>query len=287
MDLIREGWFSEINSQWPGQCMSLKVKEVLVHEKSDFQDILIFQSESHGKVLVLDGVIQVTEKDEFSYQEMMAFLPTNCHSNPKQVLVIGGGDGGIVRELIKHPMVQSVVLCEIDGKVIDLCKIHIPSMAHCLENPKVTVHIGDGFAFMKERKNSFDVIITDSSDPVGPAEVLFKKEYYERIKSALKDDGVLCSQGECMWLHLELIKSMQDFCKKLFPVVAYAVVPVPTYPSGQIGSLLCSLNPKTSFKDPLTRWSEGEMDEMELKCYSPSFHQACLTLPTFAAKILN
>ncbi|ESN92017.1 hypothetical protein HELRODRAFT_186166 [Helobdella robusta] len=285
MNAIRDGWFSEINPMWPGQCMSLKVQNVLHEEKSKFQDILIFDSQSHGRVLVLDGVIQLTEKDEFTYQEMMAFLPVNSHPDPKNVLVIGGGDGGIVRELVKHPKVESIVLCEIDDRVLDLCRQYLPSLSSALDHSKVKVHVGDGFEFMKGHKDAFDVIITDSSDPVGPAESLFKKEYYELIRSALKKDGVLCSQGECIWLHLDLIKNMIDFCKELFPSVSYACTPVPTYPSGQIGCLLCSLSQKTDFKEPVIKFTEEEMELMKLKCYTPAFHTACFSLPNFAKKV--
>nr|XP_021522163.1 spermidine synthase-like [Aotus nancymaae] len=196
-----------------------------------------------GSRLVLDGVIQCTERDEFSYQEMIANLPLCSHPNPRKVLIIGGGDGGVLREVVKHPSVESVVQCEIDEDVIQVSKKFLPGMAVGYSSSKLTLHVGDGFEFMKQNQDAFDVIITDSSDPMGPAESLFKESYYQLMKTALKEDGVLCCQGECQWLHLDLIKEMRQFCQSLFPVVAYAYCTIPTYPSGQIGFMLCSKNP--------------------------------------------
>uniref|UniRef100_A0A3B5KGY4 Spermidine synthase n=1 Tax=Takifugu rubripes TaxID=31033 RepID=A0A3B5KGY4_TAKRU len=286
MDHIKDGWFMEKSALWPGQAMSLQVKEVLYNKKSKFQDVLVFTSETYGNVLVLDGVIQCTERDEFAYQEMIANLPLCSHLSPKRVLIIGGGDGGVLREVVKNPLVESVVLCEIDEDVINVSKKFLPGMAKGFFSPKLTLHVGDGFEFMKQNNNAFDVIITDSSDPVGPAESLFKESYFQLMKSALKDGGILCSQGECQWLHLELIKEMRSFCETLFPAVEYAYSTIPTYPSGQIGFMLCSKNPKTNFKEPVKALSKEEIGTMDLKYYNPEIHRASFILPEFARKVL-
>lgn len=286
MNRIQNGWFSEINKQWPGQALSLEVEEVLFEGKSKYQDIIVFKSTSHGKVLVLDGVIQCTESDEFSYQEMITFLPLNSHPCPKKVLIIGGGDGGVIREVIKHPAVESIVLCEIDEKVIEVSKQYLPKMACGFSSSKLTQFIGDGFEYMKEHVNEFDVIITDSSDPVGPAESLFQQGYYELMKKALKPDGILCCQGECLWLDLSLIKSMVDFSKDLFPVVNYGFTTIPTYPCGQIGFIMCSKNKDTRFEDPVTVLTESEVEQMGLKYYNAEVHKSAFVLPQFAKKKL-
>lgn len=152
IDLIIDGWFHERGVLWPGQAMSLKVKEVLHHARSTFQDVLVFESTDHGRVLVLDGVIQVTERDEFSYQEMIAHIPLYAHPNPKKVLVIGGGDGGVLREVAKHDSVEEIVICEIDGEVIDVSKKYLPSLAVGYEDPRVTVKVMDGSIFMDENQ---------------------------------------------------------------------------------------------------------------------------------------
>ncbi|XP_053704720.1 spermidine synthase isoform X2 [Synchiropus splendidus] len=244
-------------------------------------------SKTYGNVLVLDGVIQCTERDEFAYQEMIANLPLCSHPCPKKVLIIGGGDGGVLREVVKHPLVESVVLCEIDEDVINVSKKFLPAMAKGFFDPKLSLHVGDGFEFMKKNQDAFDIIITDSSDPVGPAESLFKETYYQLMKTALKKDGILCSQGECQWLHLELIKEMQTFCKTLFPVVDYAYTTIPTYPSGQIGFMLCSKNHETHFQKPVKELSDEERESMQLKYYNTDIHKASFVLPEFARKVLN
>ncbi|CAH3044500.1 unnamed protein product [Porites evermanni] len=287
MDLIKNGWFSEINDEWPGEAFSLEVEKILYTGKSKYQDILIFKSKHHGKVLVLDGVIQCTDRDEFSYQEMIAFLPLNSHPCPKKVLVVGGGDGGVIREVSKHPAVESIVQCEIDEEVINVCKKHLPNMAKGYSSPKLTQYIGDGFEYMRQHENEFDVVITDSSDPVGPAEPLFKEPYYELLKKALKPDGLLCSQGsECMWLDLPLIKSVLEFSRRLFPVVSYGYTTIPTYPTGQIGFILCSKNKFTRFDNPVTVFTDEELEKMELRYYNVDVHKTAFTLPQFAKKAL-
>ncbi|XP_035697345.1 spermidine synthase-like [Branchiostoma floridae] len=287
MDAIRNGWFSELSPLWPGQAMSLEVEEVLYHGRSKYQDVLVFKSKTYGNVLVLDGVIQCTERDEYSYQEMIAHLPLMSHPNPKKVLLIGGGDGGVLREIAKHSCVESVVQCEIDDKVIEVSKKYLPKMACGYDNPKLTVNIGDGFDFMKKNKGSFDIIITDSSDPIGPAEALFQKSYYELMKEALRPGGIVCTQGECMWLHLDLIRDMQDFCGSLYPHVAYSYCTIPTYPSGQIGFVLCSTNPDTNFMDPVRKFTEEQLEELNIRYYNADIHRASFVLPQFVKKALK
>ncbi|EDO42360.1 predicted protein [Nematostella vectensis] len=287
MDRIHNGWFSEINKQWPGQAMSIEVEEVIYEGKSKFQEILVFKSKSFGTVLVLDGVIQCTDRDEFSYQEMISMLPLNSHPNPKKVLVIGGGDGGVIREASKHPSVESIVQCEIDEDVINISKKYLPNMAVGYTSPKLTQHIGDGFEYMKNHENEFDVIITDSSDPVGPAEALFQQSYYELMKRALKPDGLLCCQGECQWIHLPLIKSMVEFCKTLFSVVSYGYTTIPTYPCGQIGFMLCSKDKNTRFENPKIVLSDQQVEDLGFRYYNSDIHKAAFVLPQFAKKGLG
>lgn len=278
--------FSE-GQAWPGQAFSLQVEEVLYEGKSKFQDVLVFKSRSYGNVLVLDGVIQATERDEFSYQEMMAHLPMFSHPNPKNVLIIGGGDGGVLREVLKHSSVETVTLCEIDKDVIDVSKKYLPNMAAAYSDPKVSLHIGDGHAFLESRKNAFDVVITDSSDPLGPAESLFGKAYYERVKEALTDNGVLSSQGESMWLHLHFVAEMTEFCRSLFPQVEYANICVPTYPSGVIGCLVCSKSKNAKVNIPQRTLSEEDVESMGLRYYNSEIHSAAFVVPQFVKNAIK
>ncbi|KAL8348705.1 hypothetical protein RB598_001807 [Gaeumannomyces tritici] len=286
-ETIKDGWFREISDMWPGQAMTLKVDKVLHHEKSQYQDVLIFKSTDYGNVLVLDNVIQATERDEFAYQEMITHLALNSHPNPKKVLVIGGGDGGVLREVVKHDCVEETILCDIDEAVIRLSKQYLPGMAAGLTHPKATVHVGDGFKFLDEYKNAFDVIITDSSDPDGPAESLFQKSYFQLLHDALREGGVITTQGsENQWLHLPLITRLKKDCKEVFPVAEYAYTTIPTYPSGQIGFMVCSKDPKADVKVPLRSWTR-EDEVAKCRYYNADIHKASFILPTFAQQALN
>merc|ERR1712093_464091 len=255
---IKDGWFREISDMWPGQAMTLKVK----------------------------NVIQCTERDEFAYQEMITHLAMNSHPNPKKVLVIGGGDGGVLREVIKHDCVEEAILCDIDEAVIRLSKKYLPGMAISYQHPKVKVHVGDGFKFLDDYKNEFDVIITDSSDPEGPAESLFQKPYFELLFGALKEGGVITTQAENQWLHLAMITKLKKDCKEVFPNVEYAYTTIPTYPSGQIGFMVCCKDPNRDVKNPLRVWSPEEEDKL-CRYYNKEIHKASFILPTFARKALR
>jgi len=281
---MKTGWFSEFSAMWAGQAFSLEVEKVLHQEKTKFQDLMILQTKTYGRVLILDGVIQCTERDEFSYQEMMSFLPLSAHPCPKSVLIIGGGDGGVAREVAKYPTVERIVQCEIDDRVIDLSKKYLPFMAQGFDSPKLQLHVGDGFEFMGKHESEFDVIITDSSDPIGPAESLFGETYYKLAAAALKPGGILCSQGENQWYHSKLISEMVTFCKNIFPTVSYAYTSIPTYPGGQIGLLLCSKDLTTKFDEPLRTFTDEECEKMNLRYYSSEIHRASFVLPRFAKK---
>ncbi|KAJ5082411.1 spermidine synthase [Penicillium argentinense] len=284
---IQDGWFSEKSSMWPGQAMSLKVNQVLHHETSKYQDVLVFESSDYGTVLVLDNVIQCTERDEFSYQEMITHLAMNSHPNPKKVLVIGGGDGGVLREVVKHESVEEAILCDIDEAVIRLSKKYLPGMSIGFQHPNATTHVGDGFEFLKSHKNEFDVIITDSSDPEGPAESLFQKPYFELLNDALRDGGVITTQGsENQWLHLSLIADLKKSCKEVFPVAEYAYTTIPTYPSGQIGFMVCCKDANRNVKEPVRSWSREE-EERLCRYYNQDIHRASFVLPNFARKALS
>lgn len=284
---IVDGWFREISdTMWPGQAMTLKVDKVLHHEKSKYQDVLVFKSTDYGNVLVLDNAIQVTERDEFSYQEMIAHLALNSHPNPKKVLVIGGGDGGVLREIVKHECVEEAVLCDIDEAVIRLSKKYLPELSKSYDHPKVKVHIGDGFQFLRDYQNTFDVIITDSSDPEGPAESLFQKPYFQLLNDALTEKGVITTQGESFWCHLQIIQNLKKACGQIFPVAEYAWTSIPTYPSGMIGFMVCCKDKNANVKKPL-RSISAEKERELYKYYSKEIHEASFVLPTWVAKALE
>jgi len=278
-------WFYEKDeAEFPGQRFGLQVDKVLVDEKTKYQDLLIFQSTNYGRVMVLDGMINSTSRDECAYQEMITFLPLNSHPSPKKVLIIGGGDGGVARECVKHPLVESVLMVEIDDVLVEASKKFLPDMAIGMSHPKVTLHIGDGLAYLQNNMDKYDVIIADLSDPEGPAEKLFQETFYKLMNERLNDDGIICCQGECIWLDLELIVKMLSFCRGMYPSVSYAFNGVPTYTCGSIGYVICSKAKDKQFKEPVTIFSEEEKEKMKLNFYDEDIHRAAFALPRFARK---
>ncbi|KAJ7553805.1 hypothetical protein O6H91_06G113800 [Diphasiastrum complanatum] len=298
---VMPGWFSEISPMWPGEAHSLKVEKFLFEGKSDFQDVVVFESATYGKVLVLDGVIQLTERDECSYQEMITHLPLCSIPNPKKVLVVGGGDGGVLREVSRHKSIEKIDICEIDKMVVDVSKQYFPDIAIGFEDPRVNLRIGDGVAFLQEAPaGTYDAIIVDSSDPIGPAQQLFERPFFQSMARALRPGGVVCTQAESPWLHMHIIKDIVAACRQTFKgSVNYAWTSVPTYPSGVIGFMLCSTEgPVVNFRQPInpienidtTSNSNGEggvQVQNPLKYYNSEMHAAAFSLPQFARTVLE
>lgn len=245
---------------------------------------------------------------------MMAHIPLYSHPNPKKVLVIGGGDGGVIREIARHPSITDIVICELDADVISVSKQYLPSMAVGFDDPRVTVHIMDGAKFMAQHKSTFDIIITDSSDPVGPASVLFETPFYTAMYESLRPGGIVCTQAECIWLHLNLIQPLIKAITPLFQTVEYAYVTIPSYPSGQIGFVIAtkadmSILDELAFTDD-TAEEEGKVEigndttkplkndvgckfpkripeeGVRLKYYTPEVHSAAFVLPAFAKRAI-
>ncbi|CAI8587616.1 unnamed protein product [Vicia faba] len=285
------GWFSEISPMWPGEAHSLKVEKILFQGKSDYQDVMVFQSATYGKVLILDGVIQLTERDECAYQEMITHLPLCSIPNPKKVLVIGGGDGGVLREVARHSSVEKIDICEIDKMVVDVSKEFFPDIAVGFADPRVTLNIGDGVAFLKAApEGTYDAVIVDSSDPIGPAQELFEKPFFESVARALRPGGVVCTQAESIWLHMHIIEDIVVNCRQVFKgSVNYAWTTVPTYPSGMIGFMLCSTEgPSVDFKHPVNPIDENDCQQVArpLKFYNREIHSAAFCLPSFAKRAI-
>lgn len=286
-ELIKDGWFTEKETMWPGQRFCIQVEEVLLNGRSKFQDMLVFKSKTYGTVLVLDGVIQVTERDEFAYQEMIVHLPMFAAKDPpKKVLIVGGGDGGVLREVVKHKGVEEIHMCEIDEQVVEVGKQYFSkSMATAFDDPRVKLIIDDAARFLREEGpgQNYDVIICDSSDPVGPADVLFQPAFFQSMRDALRPgSGVLCTQGECQWLHLDLIAGVLQNVKTILPQVHYAYTTIPTYPSGQIGFIIASLDTSNDLTVP----SRPVPEEMarSLRYYTEKLHPTAFVLPAFTAR---
>jgi spermidine synthase len=283
-----KGWFSEVNDQWPGQCMSLQIEKVLHDAKSQYQHVIVFKSRTWGNVLILDGVIQLTEKDECAYQEMITHLPMFSHPNPQSVLIVGGGDGGVIREVLKHQSVTSVTICEIDQMVVDVSKKYFPTMSHVWSDPRLKVICNDAAVYMesKEAQGKYDVIVCDSSDPVGPAQVLFESKFYKAMEGALKPGGRIATQAESIWNNQELIANLFRRTLSTFAAVEYASTQVPTYPCGQIGFLCCS---KSDGKTPNTMAKpiRAVPSDMKLHYYHGDLHAASFVLPNFMRQLIE
>ncbi|KAH9420480.1 hypothetical protein DERP_000906 [Dermatophagoides pteronyssinus] len=260
----KEQWFNETAALHSEDLViSTRINRLIYQKRSDYQNILIFQNQIFGRCLALDDAMQCTELDECAYQEMMAFLPLNVHNDPKRVLIVGGGDGGVARECCKHPLVEQIVQCEIDQQVVDASKRYLPFMSEGFKNDKLKLNFQDGYEFVRQNPNEFDVIITDSCDPKGPAELLFNNEYFQQLFQCLRPGGIICSQAESYWYELKFIQSLFDRVSKIFPSISYATTSVPSYPSGQIGFLLASKEANVNFTEPKHRFSEEDCESTE------------------------
>lgn len=274
-----ELWFTE--KQTPVFGITAKIRETLVREQTDFQDLAIIDTEEFGRMLVLDDMVMTTVKDEFVYHEMVAHPALFTHPDPKHVLVVGGGDGGVIREIMKHPKVEKAVLVDIDGKVIEYSKKYLPEIASELDNPRVEVQVNDGYMHIIESKNKYDVIMVDSTEPVGPAAPLFERGFYQGIYEALKDDGIFVAQTDNPWFKADLIQKVNKDVKEIFPIVRVYGANIPTYPSG-----LWTFTIGSKTHDPL-QVDETQIPEIDTKYYSPRLHKAAFVLPKFVEDLVK
>ncbi len=275
-------WFKEIHNGSFG--LLIKVRRSLYHGESQYQKLDIVETEDMGRMMLLDGLVMFTERDEFVYHEMIAHVPLTVHPNPGNVLVIGGGDGGTVREIARHPQVTRIDLVEIDELVVDKAKEFFPTVSCELDNPKVTVHYKDGIEFVKKSKDKYDVIIVDSTDPIGPAVGLFSHEFYQDCFNALQKDGILTAQTESPFFDVELIKKIYANLQQAFPLFRMYLAPVPTYPGGYWSFAFAS----KKYRPILDLNKErAETISRSTKFYNPQIHVSGFSLPNFVKKIFS
>jgi spermidine synthase len=271
---------------YPNWGQWLTNNQTIFEEKTDQQDLIIFENTQFGRVLALDGAVQLTTADEPVYHEMMVHVPLLHHANPLSVLIIGGGDGGILRETVRHETLQRIVLVEIDASVIDLSKKHLPSVSNgAFSDPRVEIVIGDGAEYVKNAKEKFDVIICDSTDPTGPSIVLFTSEFYGHCKQLLNKNGIFVNQNGVPFLQQdEMILTLKNR-KDHFKRVGFYVAPVPTYVGGFMAFGWASdKSYKTSQKMLEKRLSrvKGKMTY-----YNPAIHLSAFNLPQFMLDIIE
>lgn len=274
-----ELWFTEKQTESFG--ITAKIKETLVTERTGFQDLAIIDTEQFGRMLVLDGMVMTTVKDEFVYHEMVAHPVLFTHPSPKHVLVVGGGDGGVIREVLKHPQVEKAVLVDIDGKVIEYSKKYLPEIAGWLGDPRVEVQVDDGYMHIHNHKNSYDVIMVDSTEPVGPAVQLFSRGFYQGIYESLKEDGMFVAQTDNPWFKGDLIRTVNRDVRQVFPIVRVYGANIPTYPSG-----LWTFTLGSKKYDPLAA-DETKIPAIDTKYYTPRLHKAAFVLPKFVEDLLT
>ncbi len=207
------------------------VEEIIYKTKSKFQDIMVIKNPYYGKMLILDDVVQITERDEFFYHEMLTHVVLHAHPQPKKVVVIGGGDGGVVREVLKHKTVKKVYFVEIDEEVINVSRKYFPSVSSGVNDPRVEIKIMDGADFVAKRKESdIDAIIIDSTDIVGFARSLFTTDFFTAVKKCLTENGMFVTHTESIHFHKDMVIEIQEILKKVFPVVDLYTAPIATYP---------------------------------------------------------
>jgi spermidine synthase len=263
---------------------SFDIEEILFEKKTEHQHLIIFKNKMFGNVMVLDGVVQTTEKDEFFYHEMMAHVPILSHGNAKKILVIGGGDGGVIREVIKHD-IESVVLVEIDSSVVEMGKKYFPKHSNgAFDDLRVKIIIQDGKDFMQkavELGEKFDVIISDSTDPIGPAECLFESEFYKNCSKVLGKNGVFVAQNGVSYMQEDEVLTSNRRLKKYFSDTSFYRVAVPTYIGGDMTLAWSSNNPnlrKTTLETLKKRYIKKSLNT---KFYNPQIHQASFALPNY------
>jgi spermidine synthase len=285
---FRNIWFTERDDVL---ALSLRhTGDVLFRQKSPYQKVEVYETFAYGKMLVLDGMIMTTEQDEFIYHEMMAHVPLFTHPNPEQVLIIGGGDGGVLREVVRHEHVKEAVLVEIDAVVIEASKQFLPQIASSFNHPRAKVLIEDGIQYVADAPSeSYDVVMIDASDPIGPAEGLFTETFYRNIYRILKPNGILVAQTESPHYNRRTFQAIYECLTRIFGedhTYCYLVY-VPTYPSGTWTMCYCTKGTVHPLNDLNDEKADPFSQKHQLKYYTAAVHRAAFALPPYVSQLLR
>lgn len=276
-------WFSEDHTK--NVSFNIKV-ELLISKQSEFQKIDIYQTKDFGKVLVMDERIMLTEKDEKIYHEMMVHVPMAVHRKAKDVLIIGGGDGGVLRELIRYQSLESIDMVEIDALVPEICQEYLPGIASGFTDSRLNLLIADGLKHVRTSLKKYDLIIVDSTDPFGPGESLFTREFYGHCYDALAEDGVLVNQHESPYYPEDAREAKAIFAKtnSIFPIDKLYQAHIPTYPSGHwlFGFISKSLDP---IKD--LQAQSWKLLNLDTHYYNVNLHRGSFALPNYVLRLIN
>ncbi len=279
-----ELWFSERHT--PNVKLSIRVNRQLYSGQSEFQRIDVFESKEFGRFLTLDGYMMLTERDEFIYHEMMVHVPMAVHPAVKRVLVIGAGDGGVIRELTRYENIEHIDMVEIDPLVVEVCRKYLPMTACRLDDPRVHIFYEDGLKFIRSRENEYDLIIVDSTDPFGPGEGLFTKEFYGNCYKALKEDGIMVNQHESPFYE-EDAAAMQRAHRRIvesFPISRVYQAHIPTYPSGHwlFGFASKRYHPVHDLN--AAAWN---LRGIGARYYTTRLHSGAFSLPAYVEELLR
>ena len=272
---VVELWFTE--TETPSVQMRFKVREVLYRQRSAYQDIVVLEFEDLGRALVLDGAIQFTEADGFVYHEMLAHVPLCAHPNPSRVLIVGGGDLGLLAEVLKHPEVQQVDLVEIDAQVVEVCQRFWPHARQAAQDPRVRLVVADASVHVKAVREAYDVVLVDAPDPGGPAIPLFSEGFYRDLKEVLRPEGLLAAQSGGLWFQRELTAQLVRHAAAIFPKAAVYLASVPSYSIGPWTFLAASKGP-----DPATPHGQRAA-QLKTRYYTAAIHRAAFALPASVA----
>ena len=279
-----ELWFSEPHT--PNDKLSIRVDKQLFSGQSEFQRIDVFESKEFGRFLTLDGYMMLTEKDEFIYHEMITHVPMAVHPCVKKVLVIGAGDGGVIRELSRYQTVEHIDMVEIDELVVEVCRRYLPQTACRLEDPRVHIFYEDGLKFVRSKEDEYDLIIVDSTDPFGPGEGLFTKEFYGSCFKALKEDGIMVNQHESPFYQADAVacKRAHKRIVESFPISRVYQAHIPTYPSGHwlFGFASKKYHPVHDLNG--VAW---KLKEIHTRYYTPKLHEGAFCLPAYVEELLR
>tara|TARA_B100000282_G_scaffold212770_1_gene157113 strand:- start:427 stop:1278 length:852 start_codon:yes stop_codon:yes gene_type:complete len=279
-------WFDE--TLHSGYHQGFRVKDVLFESKTEHQHLVIFESVDFGRVMALDGVIQTTERDEFVYHEMLVHVPLFAHGAAKDVLIIGGGDGGLLREVLRHPEIERAVQVEIDQAVIDMCVEYLPRHSNgAYENPKAEIVIGDGIDYVRNCDRQFDVILSDSTDPIGPGEVLFTSPFYEGIKRCLKPGGVFAAQNGVAFMQPDEVSTTHKRLSPLFDDCHFYAAAVPTYVGGIMTFAWASDNAALRSVPAETIAQRVKDSGIKTRYYTPALHSGSFALPQYILDTLS
>ena len=280
------GWFTE--TLYPDVAQALRMGRVLHRETTGQQDLVIFENDALGRVMALDGVIQTTERDEFIYHEMLTHVPILAHGAVRRVLIIGGGDGGMLRRCLEHPGVERVTMVEIDRTVVDLSIAHLPSIsAGAFDDPRTELVIDDGCRFVRGTDGRFDVVIVDSTDPHGPGAVLFTESFYRDCKARLTPGGVLVTQNGVPFLQPRELRDTHDRLGRLFADRGFFVAPVPSYYGGFMAFGWASDDPGLRRLGADTIRPRFAAAALTTGYYTPEVHVASFALPAYMLKALS